>query len=153
MIKKNYTISTKNQTSIIDGRLNREQLNRVLKDNWLKNNYTSYQLDTLELQKFVETNLDSLSFLIFAGSWCSDTKLQLPRFLKVTDQLKLTKNPMEIYFLDLNKKSKFISPSVFNITLVPTFLVLHAGKEIGRIEETPRESIEKDLLQILHSKH
>lgn len=152
-VQKNYNITRYNRTKIIDGRLNRDQLNKEIKDNWLTNNYNSYQLNSLELQKLVQTNFDSISFLIFAGSWCSDTKLQLPRFLRVLDTLNASKNPMEFYFLDLNKKSKFISPAVFKINLVPTFVILRDGKEIGRIEETPKESIEKDLLNILRSNY
>ena len=152
-VQKNYTVSTVNQKLVIDGRLNRKQLNVLVKENWLTNNYTSYKPDNSIYKNLVQTDFDSLSFIIFAGSWCSDTKLELPRFLKVIDTLNLGKNPMDIYFLDLNKKSKFVTPSVYNILLVPTFLILRAGIEIGRIEETPKESIEKDVLQILHSKH
>ncbi|MBU3663577.1 MAG: hypothetical protein FGM41_10325 [Bacteroidetes bacterium] len=152
-VQKNYSVSTVNEKLVLDGRLNREQLNVLVKENWLTINYKSYKPDSLTYKKLVQTDLDSLSFLIFAGSWCSDTKLELPRFLKVIDTLNLGKNPLEMYFLDINKKSKFVNPTVYNISLVPTFLILRAGKEIGRIEETPKESIEKDVVQILRSKH
>jgi hypothetical protein len=151
-VQKNYSVSTVNEKLVLDGRLNREQLNVLVKENWLTINYKSYKLDSLTYKNLVQTDLDSLSFLIFAGSWCSDTKLELPRFLKVIDTLNLGKNPLDMYFLDLNKKSKFVTPSVYNISLVPTFVVLRAGKEIGRIEETPKESIEKDVLKILRLK-
>jgi hypothetical protein len=151
-VQKNYSVSTVNEKLVLDGRLNRAQLNVLVKENWLTINYKSYKLDSLTYKNLVQTDLDSLSFLIFAGSWCSDTKLELPRFLKVIDTLNLGKNPLDMYFLDLNKKSKFVTPSVYNISLVPTFVVLRAGKEIGRIEETPKESIEKDVLEILRLK-
>jgi hypothetical protein len=151
-VQKNYSVSTVNEKLVLDGRLNREQLNVLVKENWLTINYKSYKPDSLTYKNLVQTDLDSLSFLIFAGSWCSDTKLELPRFLKVIDTLNLGKNPLDMYFLDLNKKSKFVTPSVYNISLVPTFVVLRAGKEIGRIEETPKESIEKDVLKILRLK-
>lgn len=151
-VQKNYSVSTVNEKLVLDGRLNRAQLNVLVKENWLTINYKSYKLDSSTYKNLVQTDLDSLSFLIFAGSWCSDTKLELPRFLKVIDTLNLGKNPLDMYFLDLNKKSKFVTPSVYNISLVPTFVVLRAGKEIGRIEETPKESIEKDVLKILRLK-
>lgn len=151
-VQKNYSVSTVNEKLVLDGRLNRAQLNVLVKENWHTINYKSYKLDSSTYKNLVQTDLDSLSFLIFAGSWCSDTKLELPRFLKVIDTLNLGINPLDMYFLDLNKKSKFVTPSVYNISLVPTFVVLRAGKEIGRIEETPKESIEKDVLKILRLK-
>jgi hypothetical protein len=38
-----------------------------------------------------------------------------------------------------------------NIERVPTFIIMNEGIEIGRIIETPEETLEADLLKILQN--
>jgi hypothetical protein len=54
--------------------------------------------------------------------------------------------------LDEQKKSAYIHVKVWQITAVPTFIVLRNGREIGRIVETPTPTLEKQLLQIVGNK-
>lgn len=92
------------------------------------------------------------TLLIFGGNWCSDTRTQLPAMLKVLKLTDLDKNPL-IFFTDRKKECSNcgdFDPKKYNIEFVPTFIVLDStGKEKGRIIETPKRTLEKDLLKIL----
>jgi len=85
--------------------------------------------------------------LVIFGTWCSDSKRNVPRFLK---SVKGNKNiQLEFYAVDRKLKAGNGLAEKYQIKRVPTFVVLQDGKEIGRIVERPVISIEKDLSQIL----
>jgi thiol-disulfide isomerase/thioredoxin len=88
---------------------------------------------------------------VFLGTWCSDSRRELPRFLKVIDLAGSSFGPVRLYGLDRNKKSPGGEEIPFHVELVPTFVFLRDGKEIGRIVERPRTSMEADILTILAS--
>jgi thiol-disulfide isomerase/thioredoxin len=97
----------------------------------------------------MKSEFDSLQFLVFGGTWCSDTQRELPRFIKICDAMGVQSDRMQLFMLDLQKKSAYIHVKVWQITAVPTFIVLRNGREIGRIVETPQESLEKHLRKII----
>jgi hypothetical protein len=85
---------------------------------------------------------------VFLGTWCSDSRRELPRFLKVIDLAGASLGPVSLFALDRNKKSPGGEEIPFHVELVPTFVFLRDGKEIGRIVESPRTSMEADMLSI-----
>jgi hypothetical protein len=50
--------------------------------------------------------------------------------------------------VDFDKKAREIDVDVFNISRVPTFIFHRNEIEIGRITETPIETLEEDFLKI-----
>ncbi|MFN4082213.1 MAG: thioredoxin family protein [Bacteroidia bacterium] len=92
-----------------------------------------------------------MGVLIVAGSWCSDTKLHLPALIKVLNECNVTNEKVLLYFVDFNKKTDVFDAKALQIELIPTFIFYKNGKEIGRIIETPKVSIEDDLLKILNN--
>jgi thiol-disulfide isomerase/thioredoxin len=100
----------------------------------------------------MKSEFDSLQFLVFGGTWCSDTQRELPRFIKICDTMGVQSERMQLFMLDEQKKSAYIHVKVWQITAVPTFIVLRNGREIGRIVETPTPTLEKQLLQIVGNK-
>ena len=92
------------------------------------------------------------TLLIFGGNWCSDTRTQLPAMMKVLKLTGLDKNT-QIFFTDRKKECPNcgdFDPKKYKIEFVPTFIVLDPnGNEKGRIIETPKRTLEKDLLKIL----
>jgi thioredoxin 1 len=109
--------------------------------------------DTVKVEKdvveFIREVNDGVDFLVFFGSWCSDSKREVPRFLKVADMAGIDAGRIRFYGLDRTKKSDDGLTDKHEIQLVPTFIVFKNGKELGRIVEKPRTTIEDDLLSIL----
>ena len=121
---------------------------------WFQPNYDNYIVDSATC-RFVEPLLRNKRITIFLGTWCGDSKREIPRILKMLDccnfqmsQLKLimVNNQGEAY-----KKSPQHEEEGRNIVRVPTIIVEDAGRETGRIVEYPVISLEKDLLSILRN--
>ena len=84
------------------------------------------------------------------ATWCGDSKDQVPRFFKIMDEISNSKiDVSEIICLDRNKTAPDFDNEKYKIEKVPTFIIYPGEKEIGRIVETPKISLEEDLLQII----
>jgi thiol-disulfide isomerase/thioredoxin len=117
---------------------------------WFGVAYRSYVPEPETLEK-IKSSSPGKKFLVFVGTWCTDTKRELPRFLKVTDGAGIPKEDIQLIFVDRNKKAKDNSTEENKIVNIPTFILLVDGKEKGRIVEETKQSMEKDLLDLLLS--
>jgi len=86
---------------------------------------------------------------VVLGTWCPDSKKHVSEYFKVLDRLD-NPNFFSTYVgIPRNKDAREPYIQGKNIQKVPTFIVCVNGKEIGRIIETPTQSIERDLCDIL----
>lgn len=103
-----------------------------------------------DLVKRYAAQKDSLSFLVFGGTWCDDTRHVLPNFLLTADAAGVPSNHITLIGVDREKKSLFNLTETFHVTLVPTIIVLKNGKEIGRVVEYGRMGMpEREVGQII----
>jgi len=86
------------------------------------------------------------------GTWCGDSKLNLPGLLKVFDVLKIPENDIRFLCVDGRKTAGPGLIDHLNIEFVPTFIFFRHNRELGRIIERPLISPEEDLLMILNIK-
>ena len=119
---------------------------------WFKPNYDSYVVDSFTCN-FIRPLLAGKSITIFLGTWCGDSKREVPRILKMLDCCDFPMNELRLVMVGNNdslyKKSPQHEEAGKNIVRVPTVIVEQKGVEIGRIIEFPITSLEKDLLAIL----
>ena len=104
----------------------------------------------------IRTTLDKLKPLfedieitVFMGTWCSDSRKEIPVFFKLIDKLRINENSIELIGMTLEKTTPDSLELNQNLINVPTFIFKKDGKEINRIVEFPLETIEKDILEIL----
>lgn len=90
-----------------------------------------------------------VDYLVFLGTWCSDSRREVPRFLKIMDQAGITADRIRLYGVDRAKESGDGMAGRYAISRVPTFILLRGGEELGRIVEHPVTTLEGDLLDIL----
>ncbi|HEV7333954.1 MAG TPA: thioredoxin family protein [Flavisolibacter sp.] len=103
-----------------------------------------------EVVKQYAAGKDGLSFLVFGGTWCDDTKHLMPNFLLTADAAGVPANHITLIGVDRAKKSLFNLTETFNVSLVPTIIVLKEGKEIGRVVEYGRIGMpEKEVAEII----
>ena len=86
---------------------------------------------------------------IVLGTWCGDSKLQVPHFYKILDAAGFPEKSVKIICVDGDKKAENGLIDGLDIKNVPTFIVYKDQQELGRIIESPKETLEKDLLVIL----
>jgi thiol-disulfide isomerase/thioredoxin len=91
---------------------------------------------------------DSVDALVFLGTWCPDSKHQVPHFLKIADLCGIPASRVRLYGLDRSKKDADGLAEQYSISRIPTFIFFKGGKEIGRIVEFPQTTIEADMLAI-----
>ena len=143
---------------IVDPDLNREILcgwidrsgissNDYLEDEQLKYDAYSADNESIEFLKSAFSADESLSILVVFGTWCGDSKANVPDFFKVADLAQIS----NVKYLAVNRKKSAgeIDMSAMDIQLVPTFIVYRGDIEIGRIIENPIYTLENDLVSIL----
>ena len=118
---------------------------------WFLPEYNSYSIDIEALQTINPELIPELEVVIILGTWCSDSRREVPRFIKITDFMNLKSTQIEVVAVDRNKEADKIPIVKMNIEFVPTFIFYYEGEEIGRIIESPKETLEKDILSILLS--
>ena len=115
----------------------------------MKNKLNSENIDEETLKSVPLEIIQKLEITIVLGTWCSDSQQEIPRFIKITDHVDFQSDKLTIISIDRNKEAGKISVAEMNIEFVPTIIFYLNKKEIGRIIETPFESLEKDLLKII----
>ena len=101
---------------------------------WYKSGQTSYKPDAGILNAF-ESGKATIQFLVFGGSWCDDTQFILPKFFKLQELSGFPDSAITLLAVDRDKKTVGQLSAAFNITNVPTIIVMKEGKEIGRVVE------------------
>jgi len=93
--------------------------------------------------------LKNKNITIVLGTWCGDSREQLPHFLKTIDSSPIAKE--NVTFICVNRAKEIEGGLLehLNIDRVPTFIVYHNEEELGRIIEKPIVSIEEDLVLML----
>ena len=115
---------------------------------WFNSEMDMYSVDSVTL-KDVSAKMKDVKITIVMGTWCSDSKREVPRFFKILDLLGYNEKNLTLICVDRNKKATGNEVDKLEIKLVPTFIFYKNDAEIGRIVETPKVSLEKDLLGIL----
>ena len=84
------------------------------------------------------------------GTWCPDSKNYVPRLIKALNEAGNDRIHIKLVGIDNQFREPVATVQPRRITNVPTVIVEQAGREIGRIVETPAGStMEEDLAAIL----
>ena len=115
---------------------------------WFNEEYESYEIDeeTLYLTSAIE---DEIKIECFMGTWCEDSRREVPRFYKILDQIKFNEKNLKIVSVDRGKVSPGGEEKGKNIHHVPTMIFYSQGKELGRIIEYPVGTLEEDVVDIM----
>lgn len=92
---------------------------------------------------------NSATFLIIGGSWCQDTKINLPRIMKILRLASVSSGDVHLYGVDRHKREPSGTAKRWHISRIPTVIILSHGRELGRIVEHPKISWEDDILNVL----
>ena len=138
---------------ILVGKVNWDGLSKTPYSDWFYPNYKDYVVDSLTLSE-LNPDIDYTRINLFLGTWCEDSKLQVPQFYKILDHLQYNLDNLYIVALEKSSTGKLISPqneeAELEITHVPTIIFLKRGVELGRITEYPTKTLEKDMVEILN---
>lgn len=140
------------------GRQTQESFSHEGFANWFKDEYDSYQPEAQSLDQ-IKGKINQYNIVIFMGTWCSDSRREVPRFLKILDAVNFPEEKLEIYAVNRKRESFYGEEQGKNIIRVPTFIfytgkkkvLKNQQKEINRIIETPvNGKLEIDIAKIVN---
>ena len=135
---------------ILVGKTPRTALEKSHYKTWFAENYKDYTPDAKQLAQ-LKPVINNYAFTIVMGTWCGDSREQVPALYKVLDEAGYKAHP-DLYCVP--RKYKDYEPTKkYDLIRVPTIIVYKNGKKIGRIIEYPMQSIEADLLQIINGNY
>ncbi|OEK03206.1 hypothetical protein BFP97_17495 [Roseivirga sp. 4D4] len=150
--EKQYNVETESVSEYVDkilnGPISKEGLQKLPYKVWFNTNYKTYIVDTETLKNIKRRQLKGLRILVFMGTWCHDSNREIPRLMRVCEELGIY-DQLELYGVDVNKKSRLGKEKDYNVRKTPTIIFMRDGVEIARILEEPEISFEQDLEKIL----
>ena len=130
------------------GQCNREAFKDTSFNWWWMSEYNFYNIDSASLKE-IKNNLKGVDIKIVMGTWCSDSRREVPRFFKILDSVNYPSDKVKIICVDEDKKTNGDELNNLKIELVPTIIFSKDGNELGRIIESPHDTLEKDMIKIL----
>lgn len=115
---------------------------------WFFTGVNRYQPDSAWV-KYISFYRDSFNVVAFVGTWCPATKRMLPEFYRVMMASSYPMSRIKLYGLDHQLHGIGGQEQTYKVTMTPTFIFLHDGKEIGRIGDKVKRSMESDIVYIL----
>ena len=101
--------------------------------------------------EFSSLNYDDIRVIVFFGTWCHDSKREIPKALKIFNDIGINDENIELIAVGLDKKEPLGRAAKLNLMYTPTLIFFKGSKEIGRIIEKPVISLEKDIELIISS--
>ena len=110
--------------------------------------YSNYQPKDSVVQQIADIE-GAVEVLAFYGTWCRDSRREVPRLLKVAAELGETAD-FYVQLIPVNEsRERLDAGRQVSIAKTPTLVVYINGGEVGRIEERAEPDTERALLKIL----
>jgi thiol-disulfide isomerase/thioredoxin len=140
------------QSTWVLGYFARGQITRPPHSAWFTREYDGYVINPEALEKITQIPHEGLTIRIVLGTWCPDSRKQVPRFMKIADAWQLPESSVIFIGVDDAKLSPVGEYEKLDIQRVPTFIFYKNNIEAGRIIENPVTSLEQDIVKILTGK-
>ncbi|MFN4121891.1 MAG: thioredoxin family protein [Flavobacteriales bacterium] len=144
-------LKLKAQETVLEGELSPTFIAQLSDAPEWQQNQNNYHPDA-EAMKHIAQYASEFDLVVVIGTWCEDSRMHFPALWKTIEQSGAKFKSIRIIAVDRDKKSKVAGFEALNITYVPTIILLKDGREMTRIVETPRVSVEKDLADSIHAK-
>lgn len=145
----NYEVSRDSESKILKGSLTRSLIENDTSFAWFQQNMQYGTVDPYTADQFRQ-KAEQFSIIVFGGTWCHDTQNLLPKFYRLIDKSGFPANKVTLIGVDREKTALNNLHTKWNITNVPTFIIIKNGKEAGRVVEYGKTgNIEKELGEIV----
>jgi thiol-disulfide isomerase/thioredoxin len=135
-------------TIMLVGTASLDSLNADPFVSWYETNREGYSPDS-ELLAQLRPLLKDIKIVLIMGTWCKDSRREVPRFTAILDDVKYPLEDVEVIAVDRNKETPEKFEQGLELIQVPTFIFYKDQQELGRIVEFPINTLESDMLAIL----
>lgn len=142
------SIDKENGSVIYKGQFTFDDLKKEATFGWLEHGAASYKPDSATVV-FLKRTLSEYNIVVLLGTWCEDSQNLLPKFYKTLQASAYPLETLSMYGVNRAKEAKYIEHKLYRLDKVPTIILFKDHTEIGRIVETVKLSIEKDIARII----
>ncbi|MDH7911775.1 hypothetical protein [Winogradskyella sp. SYSU M77433] len=150
----NQEIIEEGEAPYLLGQIDKSGLESDNYSSWFNTNFEDYKPNQ-KLVNDIASDLKNYNITVFMGTWCGDSKKEVPRLYKVLEACNFPMDQLTVIAVSssssLYKQSPQHEEAGLNIHRVPTIIFYKNGKEVNRIVEHPVTSFEKDIKQIISS--
>lgn len=136
------------QSDVLVGSIERNDLREAPHGAWFEPMYQSYQPDE-EALRTIQENINDYEIRMFMGTWCADSQLEVPKFYKLLDLSDYNMNNLQVTAVREDKTLPDGSQEDFGVRYVPTIIFFKDGEEVGRFVEYAQEELEEDIAKIV----
>lgn len=148
----NYEIKVEGSSPMLLGKINNQGLTQDPYNEWFSKNHKEYTPKQSSIDS-LKTQLHSYTITLFMGTWCGDSKREVPHVYKILEESNFPLDRLTTVGVNRSREAYKQSPGGehegLNIHRVPTLIFYKDGKEVNRIVESPKNTLEDDMLAIL----
>lgn len=143
------SIDFSDQSTWLLGYFSKERLVSEPYSSWYITGYDEYLINSEAVNKLTDLSKDGITIKIVMGTWCPDSRREVPRFMRILDIWQFPMANVTFIGVDNAKLSPVGEYEKLDIQRVPTFILYKNNIEAGRIIENPVTSLEQDIVNIL----
>jgi thiol-disulfide isomerase/thioredoxin len=144
--------SDSSMQEILLGEFHKEDLQEKPFSSWFEPKYENFSPET-EAMATIEKNIGDYQIKVLMGTWCGDSKREVPKLLKILDNANYDYKNLEMIAVDYNKTTPSKIEEELGVHHVPTIIFYKDGKEVNRfVEYSQEETLEEDIAKIVSGK-
>ncbi|HSP11317.1 MAG TPA: thioredoxin family protein [Salegentibacter sp.] len=136
------------QETYLVGEFERKELEQRPYSYWFNSGYKHFK-PLEEPMKRIDENISDYEIVLFMGTWCADSQLEVPKLYKILDQAGYDSSKLTSFALNLDKETPNQIEKEYNVNLVPTIIFYKDGVEVNRFVEFAMETFEEDIADIV----
>ena len=148
----NKEMAIEGETPYLLGKIDKNGLEGKNYTSWFTQNFDDYHPNQSIITEISE-KLKTYSIKLFMGTWCGDSKKEVPRVYKVLEACNFPMEQLTVIAVsrkpNMYKQSPQHEEAGLNIHRVPTIIFYKDNREINRIVEHPITSFEEDISNII----
>lgn len=143
---------TSQQRDMLLGEFEKEDLQEKPFSSWFDTRYERYSPEEASM-KTIADNINDYEIKLLMGTWCGDSKREVPKLLKLLDKSDYDYDNLQMVAVDHNKTTPSKIEEELDVHHVPTIIFYKHGKEVNRfVEYSQEESFEEDIALIVSGK-
>lgn len=142
------TSGNEEQQEMLVGKFTKEDLQTGPYEQWFTQGYEGYT-PSEEALETIKNNISEYEIVGFMGTWCPDSRREVPKFFKLLDEAGYDLNKLTMIGVNRSKSTPENLEEGYNMSRVPTFIFMKDGKEVNRFVEYPQASMEEDIAKIV----
>lgn len=140
--------TSETEQGMLVGKFTKEDLQQEPYASWFNSGYENFD-PSVEAMETIKENISEYEITAFMGTWCPDSRREIPEFFKILDEAGYDLSKLTIIGVDRSKSTPENLEKGWELDRVPTFIFTKDGKEVNRFVEYAKESIEEDIARIV----